>query len=177
MFDICAPHTYSETREHRSTALAELAHDSLVDARTATLYVEGVGFVDEDTAPMLTLSEREGRPVLLCPAVDRITHVAVDGCAAVLTVPAREAADGAVQVGFIGRLHWTRTYGEGHEQTAMLELAPASIMVESPSGRAEFVDLARYTSRWRRTQPSHDDDPEALPQSWWAALEGATGPV
>lgn len=155
-----------DAREHRAAALVALAHESLVDARSATLLVEGVGRVGPDIAAGITLCERAGRPVLLCPAADLLADVAADGCAAVLTVPARASVDpdGTARtvdttgtVIFLGRLQTTGTYGSGLERTAILELAPASIVVEpatrdTDDGPLEHVDLPRYTAHCRRRE-------------------------
>ena len=153
-------------RDNRAIELVALAYESLIDARTATLLIEGIGRVGAEAAAGITLCERAGRPVLLCPAVGVLADATSEGCAAVLTVPTMSPSGTVI---FLGRLQNTGVHGCGAERTAVLELAPASIVVEPDSGcpddtddagRLEHVDLPLYTAHCRRPAPrEHADVP------------------
>lgn len=143
------PESPADLHRHddRAAALVDLAHESLSDARSATLMVEGIGRAGAHSAGV-TLAVRSGRPVLFCPAHSTLAVVAADVANAVLAVPTPPTATPATVV-FSGQLHCAQSYGIGRERTLAIELVPASIIVESDDGGRKQVDLARYTDNVR----------------------------
>lgn len=129
----------------RQALLATLARQSLTEARTATLLVEGIGRVDPCDAATV-LCDRDGRPTLLCPVPSRLAEAARTGCPAMLTVPAAPGADDIGAVIFVGHLHTLGTTGGPAEPTATVELLLASVLIEwrDPTAEHENVALAHY---------------------------------